>query len=272
MADLFDRLGLLATGDALLARPRQRSRFEEAAAAVTDDHFRIELDERESPRPAVLGTRRPTPTDATAGAVTAGPRRSEGTRVGNDLPARGDATVAGSFTPAVAAPTPAAALIAPSVPEEPVAAVGSSVGQERPTPTSAVEEHLHVHAHELYEHVHSTVHEEEHTHLSTFTELFQWIEAGSPAEQAEPDASSPAPATREVVRESSDREASRAPTAVPAMPRDNVNDQGTTVTIGRVEVRTVRPEPPARPAPTPAAVPPLEFAGPTLEQFLGGRA
>jgi hypothetical protein len=154
--------------------------------------------------------------------------------------------------PVAGAPAAPAAGAAPADTRSPAAT--PSTTSTAATTAILTEHHHHVERVAHVEHVER----HEHRHDTAVTQLFQWIDAA-----ADPRVTTDGPpvASREQPegpRRTDRHDARRDPTPPP-----------TVVTIGRVEIRTVAPTPPARHRTTGPA--PLDFAGPTLEEFLGGR-
>jgi hypothetical protein len=259
----------VATGRGDLARPRRRSRFEDSApAGLVDVH-----DELDAARPS---GRPVTPVTATAGPASSAPDAS------GERPAAADGRPAAApgGTAAAPAPRPGPEPADPLRPAAPPAAAGEPVtaGEPRastpvttpvttptetrswsaaPATTEVTELHHHVEQIE-YRERHEHVEHHEHRHDTAVTQLFQWIDAAADARVASTDT----PITP--------REQPSGPRRTdPTDRRRDAPPAATVVSIGRIEIRTVRPAPPARHRTTEPA--PLDFAGPTLEEFLGGR-
>jgi hypothetical protein len=261
---LVARLGVIATGRGDLARPRRRSRFEDAAPpALVEVH-----DEHDADRPAgrAVDDAATTSTPAPPVRPISVPSRADGPRARELSDA--DTSVTGQ-EPTGAQPESvrreievahtAAPADAPAATTPVAVAHEASTAAAAPTTTVVVNDEHHHHVEHVDRH--------EHRHGGAVTELFQWIEEGAPPAPV-PSGAPAAPATPRGDRIGPASEP-------PATRRDDVRRgeatlrPATVVRIGRVEVRTVDPEPPARSRPIVAA--PLEFAGPTLEEFLGGR-
>ena len=286
MTDLFDRLAAVATGSPDLAAPRHRARFEPgsdggtAPDRVADEQVE-ELVEVETPVPSSPALARPVP--AAPPLVGDRPRPSAAAGPG-DEPAR-DRTTRDLTFPGAGPPQPN--------------------GAEAVTEAHIVREREHVHEVASVERVEAPSSIVELVRWIEATPApggegdvgparppgstgeHEPVRAGVEPPWTPPSGAAAEPgATRRAAREEEPDERARPvasrterePDQPPRAPEPPVPLEGAdptafpprvTVSIDRLEVRTV-----AEPKPAPAAPPQpvLQFAGPTLDQFLAGRS
>jgi hypothetical protein len=273
MADLLARLQTIAAGGSARLTPRPRARFEpgedgrERSAWIDEEHEEVDAT---APRPTLAGQpSAPGPVAPTSTPVTRGPSHDDRSRPGLapvEVPAAAPTAGAPAFEPPREAPAIAAPSVA-AVPDEPTVLGPVSA---RPTEVHTV--------HEI-DHTREVATVERHETSSTIVELVRWIE-DAPDQPPDLDLaeSATAPDPRHgtdaapAIDDAADRavatstdEAAPPSEALPESPAPRV-----TVSIDRLEVRTL-PEArePALVAP-PAPEPALHFAGPSLDEFLGG--
>jgi hypothetical protein len=273
MADLLDRLQTIAVGGPARLAPPPRGRFEpdrdgrERPAWIEEEHEEI---------------------DAAPGRATAGPAPTADERASRSS-IRGAPAAEGPHAPPVArteAAGPPAAPSAPTAPAAPVPVDGQAIpaatsavpeapGPVEPAPASAAP--FEVHTVQEVDHVREVATVEHRETAATVVELVRWIEEG-PTESGDvppPPEAVAAAGTGEADTAGAEQAVSSGPIDAPdAVSRPDVLPDAptprVTVSIDRLEVRTA-PEPRATVVvPPPAPEPALEFAGPSLDEFLGG--
>ena len=276
MADLFDRLAALATGGPSLVGARPRARFEprgddrEAGPLLEEEHVEVDgsptggapsgASTAEVTDPSPSG-RRADPLPGPAPAMTAGPRPGpEAPPAPEPVPVpRPLDPPGGHILPRPLDRGGDPHPVAPAAPPAPPPA----------TEVRTIRERDRVHEVATVERVESS---------TSVVELIRWIDAEPPPAGDAPARASP-PATSGIDEGRAATAGDQPPDPSPGPPGTAVaagvvpaepSSPGVTVSIDRLEVRTV-PEPvPAPPVPPPPPGPVLEFAGPTLDEFLGG--
>jgi hypothetical protein len=257
MSDLLARLGAVATGQGDLSVPRARARFEPVLVAgrlPLEEATEVTTETTSSPAPvALLGSARP------GGGDGVGRQHAGGGEFADiDVP-RGPTRESRStpspppgldVAPATSAAAPAADGAVSSGPS-PVVPLGvdsppaHSEGLDLPTPAATPEVVL--------------------------AELLAWIDDAVERrlpEEAEAGAAGPPPVPADPPF-GPEQAVLVSPQAVPGERADA--PAGPVVTIGRVEVRVVPAPVAARPVAVRSEPEALRYAGPTLEEFLGGR-